>query len=89
MGSIQAFLDQYLPAVGGKADYIHGEDVVCSLAQKGAVGILLPVMEKGDLFPDGDFRGRAAPENLFHGRGSGETVLSGVPENRLIDRKGV
>lgn len=50
VGSIQAFLDQYLPAVGGKADYIHGEDVVCSLAQKGAVGILLPVMEKGDLF---------------------------------------
>ena len=50
VGSIQAFLDDYLAGHGGRVDYIHGEDVVRSLAQKGAVGILLPVMEKDDLF---------------------------------------
>ena len=32
-------------------DYIHGEEVVRELSQKGAVGILLPAMSKSDLFP--------------------------------------
>ncbi len=50
VGSIQTFLDDYLAGRGGRVDYIHGEDVVRSLAEKGAVGILLPVIEKNDLF---------------------------------------
>ncbi|MCI9575179.1 MAG: DUF1015 domain-containing protein [Clostridiales bacterium] len=50
IGSVQQFLDQYLSQHGGKVDYIHGEDVVKALSQKGAVGILVPCMEKADLF---------------------------------------
>lgn len=50
VGSVQDFLDEYLDKQAGRIDYIHGEDVVRSLAQKGAVGILLPAMEKDDLF---------------------------------------
>ncbi len=50
-GSVQNFLDGYIQAHGGKVDYIHGEEVVRELSQKGAVGILLPAMSKSDLFP--------------------------------------
>ncbi len=50
VGSVQEFLDDYLDRWPGKVDYIHGDDVLRSLAQKGAVGILLPAMEKEDLF---------------------------------------
>ena len=32
-------------------DYIHGEDVTRDLAEKGAVGIILPTMHKSELFP--------------------------------------
>ena len=52
MGTLQAFLDNYLPTVGGTVDYIHGEDVVEELAgQEGNVGFLLPPMGKDQLFP--------------------------------------
>ncbi|MGI5893528.1 MAG: DUF1015 domain-containing protein [Candidatus Merdivicinus sp.] len=50
VGSIQDFLDQYFAEQPGRVDYIHGEDVIRDLAQKGAVGILLPAMQKDDLF---------------------------------------
>ena len=52
VGTLQCFLDDYLgrnPAAS--IDYIHGEDVVRSLTQKGdALGFLLPPMNKHDLF---------------------------------------
>lgn len=52
VGSLQAFLDDYLQENGGKIDYIHGEDVVRSLCKKpGTVGFLLPSMKKEELFP--------------------------------------
>ena len=52
VGSVQAFLDGYLKANGGKIDYIHGEDVVKSLCKgENSVGILLPSMKKSELFP--------------------------------------
>lgn len=52
VGTLQAFLDNYLPTVGGTVDYIHGEDVVEELAgQEGNVGFLLPPMGKDQLFP--------------------------------------
>lgn len=52
VGSLQAFLDEFLKENGGRVDYIHGENVVRSLCQKhGAVGFLLPSMAKGELFP--------------------------------------
>ena len=51
VGSVQRFLDAYTKAYGGEIDYVHGEEVVSALSQKpGTVGILLPAMEKGDLF---------------------------------------
>ncbi|MBR6789743.1 MAG: DUF1015 family protein, partial [Oscillospiraceae bacterium] len=50
VGSVQKFLDKYIAENGGKVDYIHGEDAVRELAGKDAVGILLPAMDKADLF---------------------------------------
>lgn len=51
VGSIQRFLDDYLAAYGGTVDYIHGRQTVERLAREGAVGLLLPVMDKESLFP--------------------------------------
>lgn len=52
VGSLQAFLDAYCkdhPEV--EIDYIHGDDVVRNLGSKpGAMGLLLPVLSKHDLF---------------------------------------
>lgn len=52
VGTLQKFLDACLDKIGGKTDYIHGEDVVERLcAQDGAaIGFLLPKMEKSSLF---------------------------------------
>ena len=52
VGSLQAALDQLLPGLGGKVDYIHGEDVIERLSKpEDAVGFLLPDMGKEELFP--------------------------------------
>jgi hypothetical protein len=52
VGTLQAFLDDYLKAHGGRVDYIHGEDVTRELAlQKRCIGFLLPAMGKDQLFP--------------------------------------
>jgi hypothetical protein len=52
VGTLQAFLDDYLKAHGGRVDYIHGEDVTRQLAvQPKCIGFLLPAMEKRQLFP--------------------------------------
>lgn len=64
VGSIQTFLDEYLSNHSGKVDYIHGEQVVRELAAKGAIGILLPVMEKSQLFPTVILEG-ALPRKTF------------------------
>ena len=45
-GTVQKFLNEMKYDV----DYIHGEDVVLELTKKGNIGIILPVMEKSDLF---------------------------------------
>lgn len=48
---LQTFLDEYLRDHPGEIDYIHGSDVLKELAaQEGAIGFLLPVMEKSHLF---------------------------------------
>ena len=48
---MQAFLDEYLKANGGEIDYIHDDDALLALAsQDGAIGFLLPAMEKSQLF---------------------------------------
>lgn len=52
VGSVQMFLDAWLKTHGGKIDYIHGEKVVRELsAEKNSLGILLPDMQKSELFP--------------------------------------
>lgn len=52
VGSVQSFLDAWLKANVGKIDYIHGADVVEKLAQaENSMGILLPDMQKSELFP--------------------------------------
>lgn len=52
VGSLQEFLDDYLKESEAKIDYIHGIDVVKSLAeQKNSIGFILPDMKKSELFP--------------------------------------
>ncbi len=51
VGTLQNFIDWYLEEHKGRLDYIHGEDAVVKLASKPHnIGILLPGMDKADLF---------------------------------------
>lgn len=51
VGALQAFLDEYLQENPGEIDYIHDDDALMTLAkQDGAIGFLLPAMEKSQLF---------------------------------------
>ena len=51
VGILQSFLDQYLDQHDGETDYIHGDADLMELAdQDNAIGFLLPVMEKSQLF---------------------------------------
>ena len=52
VGSLQAFIDDYLAENGGRVDYIHGEDVTKKLASEdGCIGFMVDAMEKTDLYP--------------------------------------
>lgn len=62
---LQPFLDDYLSDHGGNIDYIHGEDVTRALgSQPGAVGIIVPGMDKNALFP-GVLQGGVLPRKTF------------------------
>lgn len=51
VGTLQTFLDEYLKVNGGRIDYIHGNDVVRTLAEKeNTIGFMVDAMEKNDLF---------------------------------------
>ncbi len=52
VGTLQSFLDLFMKDGGAeKIDYVHGEEVVCSLGtQPGNVGFYVPGMDKSDLF---------------------------------------
>ena len=51
VGTLQAFIDEYLMSHDGEVDYIHGEDVTRELGMKpGNMGFLLPAMGKEQLF---------------------------------------
>ena len=51
VGTLQAFLDDYLKANGGEVDYIHGDEVTDELGAKpGNIGFKLPAMGKEQLF---------------------------------------
>lgn len=66
VGTLQNAIDAVLKEVeGAEVDYIHGADVVESLAEKGdAMGFLLPAMEKSELFPTVVYDG-ALPRKTF------------------------
>lgn len=52
VGSVQNFLDKYLKENGGGIDYIHGTDTLKRLvAEKNAIGFILPDISKSELFP--------------------------------------
>ncbi|MBE5766611.1 MAG: DUF1015 domain-containing protein [Clostridiales bacterium] len=51
LADIQPFVDQWIRENGAEVDYIHGADVVRKLAAEGAVGMLLQVLNKKELFP--------------------------------------
>ncbi len=51
VGTLQAFIDEYLKTHDGEVDYIHGDDVTRQLGKKpGNLGLLLPAMGKDQLF---------------------------------------
>ncbi|MBQ1265110.1 MAG: DUF1015 domain-containing protein [Oscillospiraceae bacterium] len=51
VGVLQSFLDAYLAENEGEIDYIHDDDALIGFAkQDGAIGFLLPAMEKSQLF---------------------------------------
>jgi uncharacterized protein (DUF1015 family) len=51
VGTLQAFIDEYLKSHGGEVDYIHGDEVTRELgSKKGNMGFLLPAMGKEQLF---------------------------------------
>ena len=66
VGTLQAFLDDYLKAhPAARVGYIHGDDVVRQLSQQpGAMGFLLPAMAKESLFPTVIFDG-VLPRKTF------------------------
>lgn len=48
----QRFCLEYLKAHGGKIDYIHDDDTALEMAQReNCAGLLLPAMDKNELFP--------------------------------------
>jgi len=50
-GTLQHFLDEYVPPVGGRIDYIHGEDVTREIgSREGNIGFILESMPKNALF---------------------------------------
>jgi uncharacterized protein (DUF1015 family) len=66
IGTLQAFLESYTGKNGGEIDYIHDGAAVRELAsQEGNFGIIMPAMDKSDLFKtvirDGVFPKRASP----------------------------
>lgn len=62
---LQPILDDYVEENGGSMDYIHGENVVYTLAkEKNVLGLVLPGMEKSALFP-GVLQNGVLPRKTF------------------------
>jgi uncharacterized protein (DUF1015 family) len=62
---LQPVLDSFTQRTGASIDYIHGEDVVRTLAQQpNTLGILVPGMDKAALFP-GVLQGGVLPRKTF------------------------
>lgn len=51
LATLESFLNDYLDKVGGKVDFIHGEDVIHELGMKeGNMGLFFPPISKSSLF---------------------------------------
>ncbi len=62
---VQPVLDDLIRAYGGTMDYIHGEETVRTLAAgDGAIGLILPGIDKESLFP-GVMQGGVLPRKTF------------------------
>ncbi|MGN1001481.1 MAG: DUF1015 domain-containing protein [Oscillospiraceae bacterium] len=52
IGSAESFCQDYAAARGGKIDYIHNDDTALAMGRRdGCAALLLPKMEKDELFP--------------------------------------
>ncbi len=52
IGKAEEFCQSYMAAHGGKIDYIHNDDTAIGMGRRaGCAAVLLPRMEKGELFP--------------------------------------
>ena len=52
IGNAEEFCQSYMASHGGKIDYIHNDDTAIGMGQRpGCAAVLLPRMEKGELFP--------------------------------------
>ncbi|MCD8001330.1 MAG: DUF1015 domain-containing protein [Oscillospiraceae bacterium] len=52
IGSAERFCQEYIARHGGRIDYVHNDDTALSLGQKpDSAALLLPKMEKAELFP--------------------------------------
>ena len=52
IGKAEEFCQSYMAAHGGRIDYIHNDDTAIAMGQRpGCAAVLLPRMEKGELFP--------------------------------------
>ncbi len=52
IGKAEEFCQSYMARYGGKIDYIHNDDTAVSMGRRpGCACVLLPRMEKGELFP--------------------------------------
>ena len=52
IGKAEEFCQSYMASHGGKIDYIHNDDTAIGMGRReGCAAILLPRMEKGELFP--------------------------------------
>ena len=52
IGAAEDFCQKYLAAHGGRIDYIHNDETAVGMGRRpGCAAILLPKMEKGELFP--------------------------------------
>lgn len=51
IGETDAFLAAHLARWGGKLDYVHNDETALELARSGCCALLLPKLEKAELFP--------------------------------------
>ncbi len=52
IGKAEEFCQSYMASHGGKIDYIHNDDTAIGMGRRaGCAAVLLPRMEKGELFP--------------------------------------